>query len=162
MLAKHALAVALGFALGGVLVAGCFYKAGVLATDGDAGASSGPKSFGASGHDERFEWSETQVVDHERGIVWQRRATERLDWAAATRACQTWGGTLPSREDLLAISELLGDTDLFSAPGPASEWHWSSTAGSREGTQWAVGGSSYANANDAHASAVVRCMRPIE
>lgn len=135
-----------------ILAAGCAFRNGVLVGD-DAG-SLGTKSYGPKGQDDRFTWSEDSVNDG--ALVWDRQATPALSHSDAISFCDRRGMRLPTRAELLDVSDFLG-TDLF--PSARGDWHWSSTQGSREHTAWAVGFSGYANANDVDAKSLVRCVK---
>jgi len=131
-----------------VLAVGCGFRSGELV--GDDGGPIHTNSYGSVGHDDRFTWTEDAVID--RTLIWDRNA-RALDWEEAARFCEARGTRLPTREELMEISDVLG-TDLF----PTRDWSWSSSPGSRESTAWAVGSSGYANANDVRAKSLVRCV----
>ena len=137
-----------------VLAVGCAFKSGELVNVMVDGGSSQTKSYGARGSDERFTWTEDSVTDRDTSLVWTRNAEGPLAWSDAMQTCAAHGMRLPSREELLAISDFMS-SDLF----PARDWHWSSTPGTREGTAWAVGLSAYSNANNVSAKSLVRCVR---
>jgi hypothetical protein len=137
-----------------VLAVGCAFRAGEIDSNGTDAGGGKTKSYGAQGIDERFTWTTDSVTDNKTALVWTRSALGTFSWNDASIACATHGMRLPTRDELLEISDWM-NTDLFASPG----WHWSSTAGSRSGTAWAVGLSGYSNANDASAKSLVRCVR---
>lgn len=143
-IALGAVAVLLGMIAG----MNCSFQGGVLV--GDGGTST--KAYGHAGADDRFTWTENEIVDRASGIVWDRHAQQRLPYADAVRACSAMDARLPTQAELESISEFL-PTDLFD-PGAPSDDAWSSSEG-------VASGRSGVHVLGVDATAVVRCVRPL-
>jgi len=103
---------------------------------------------------DRFSFTEDRVIDRESALEWDRRADGPRTWDEADRFCTARRMRLPTREELIGISDVL-DTGLF----PSREWNWSSSRGARADSAWAVSIGGFANANDVRATSFVRCVR---